>query len=172
MGLLLSLVSLDLSESLLIPKSLLNLLVEEGLRTRGREKMEKVLHDPRKQRSSEKSSTIISYLCLSLVRHLRKRSYSILDDRFFISFFSVRVTCKTMARYLQFSTVFFVVLVAFSALILESYFAPKNLTLGYLLLFSSDREAQLNYWKKNVKFDTDIIHPPIPVPEILAKGIM
>lgn len=77
-----------------------------------------------------------------------------------------------MAGLLQFSTVFFVALVAFSAFILESWLSPESLTLGYLLLFTSDREAQLNYWKQNVKFDTNILYPPTPVPEIRAEGTL
>jgi hypothetical protein len=72
----------------------------------------------------------------------------------------------------EFSTIFYIALIAYAAIILENYICPDTFAIGigYLMLFTPFREENLNHWKKHVHFDTAVIYPPKPVPEILYKG--
>lgn len=71
----------------------------------------------------------------------------------------------------QFSTILFVGLIAYTVHILETIYCPGSIPLAfaYLLLFTPFREYNLELWKRYVKFDTGIIYPATPVPEIQAK---
>jgi hypothetical protein len=76
-----------------------------------------------------------------------------------------------MGQYFQFSTVIFIVFVAyFIRMIQYSYLRDETrLGLAYLSLFLPYRSFSLFLWENFVHFDTEIEYPPMPVPEIQAK---
>jgi hypothetical protein len=73
--------------------------------------------------------------------------------------------------YFQFSTIFFVVLLAYFVHIYEKAYAPNTIGLAfaYLSMFGNSRELTLSLWEKYAVFDTAVVHPATSVPEIDAK---
>jgi hypothetical protein len=73
--------------------------------------------------------------------------------------------------YFQFSVVVFIACLAYFIRILEQTYAPNSfgLAFAYLTLFTPYRSLTLDLWQKYVHFNTDIVYPPTPVPEIEAS---